>query len=253
MFRSVRADQCVRPYAIIPIMTKPDIISRELRKYATKEKAAILQKFFKTGPGEYGEGDIFIGVKVPEIRKVAKEYKNISLKETVSILRSEIHEERLLAIVILTTKFADSEEKDRAKIYQTYLDNTKCINNWDLVDLSAGQIVGGYLTGKDTSPLYKLALSGSIWERRIAIIATFRFIKDNSFKDAIKIAEILLQDAEDLIHKAVGWMLREVGKRDMLTLETFLNKNYKKMPRTTLRYAIERFPETKRKSYLHLQ
>ena len=223
-------------------------LEKELKIKANLEKAKILQRFFKTGPGEYGEGDVFLGIVVPEIRKLVKKYSNLKIKEIIKLLHSKIHEERLTALLIMVNKF--QVEEDKEKIYNLYLKNTKYINNWDLVDLSADKIIGDYLLNKPKSILYKLAKSKRIWERRISIIATFNFIKNNKFKETLKIAKILLNDEHDLIHKAVGWMLREVGKRDLKTEEKFLKKYYKKMPRTMLHYAIEKFPEKKRKQYL---
>jgi len=225
-------------------------LQKELRKYSSKAQAEILQRFFKTGPGEYGEGDIFIGVKVPPIRATAKKYQDISFAETVQLLKSKIHEERLTALLILVFKYAKGDEFKRKKIYTTYLKNTKYINNWDLVDLTAERIVGAFLIDKDQDMLYQLAESKSLWERRIAILSTFHYIKNGKFGDTLRISRLLINDPEDLIHKAVGWMLREVGKRDLDVEERFLKKYYKKMPRIMLRYAIERFPEPKRQAYL---
>jgi len=225
-------------------------IQEELRKYSSKKQAKILQWFFKTGPGEYGEGDVFIGVKVPNIRIVAKKYQDIGFQDLLRLLKSKIHEERLTAILILVLQYSITVESERERLYKAYLKNTKYINNWDLVDLSAWHIVGAFLTNRAKNPLFKLAKSKSLWERRISIVSTYYFIKNNQFKDTLKIAQILITDKEDLIHKAVGWMLREVGKRDLSTEEKFLKKFYKKMPRTMLRYAIERFPEPKRMAYL---
>ena len=220
---------------------------KELRNKANSEKAKSLQRFFKTGPGEYGQGDVFLGVVVPDTRKVAKKYSSFELKELIKLLHSKIHEERLAALLIMIDKF---EEGDREKIYNLYLKNTKYINNWDLVDLSAHKIVGAYLSDKPKGVLNQLARSESLWERRISVIATFHFIKNNKFKESLRIAEILLNDEHDLIHKAVGWMLREIGKRDLETEEKFLKKYYREMPRTMLRYAIEKFPTEERKKYL---
>jgi len=225
-------------------------IKKKLRKYSNKKKAAILQRFFKTGPGEYAEGDVFIGATVPCVRKVAEEYEDIGMDDIARIIRSPIHEERMLALLILVSKFKSARKLDRKKIYEFYLDSTIFINNWDLVDLTAHHIVGDFLKDKDKDILYKLAGSGGLWERRISIVATFCYIKESNFKETLKIAQMLINDRADLIHKAVGWMLREVGKRDKTILESFLNKNYKRMPRTTLRYAIEKFPESKRQRYL---
>jgi len=221
---------------------------KELKNKADPKRAKITQRFFKTSPGEYGEGDVFLGIAVPEIRKLVKKYSDLKIKEIIRLLHSKIHEERLTALLIMVNKFQIKENKE--KIYDLYLKNTKYINNWDLVDLSADKIIGDYLLNKSKSILYKLAKSKSIWERRISIIATFNFIKNNEFEETLKIAKILLNDEHDLIHKAVGWMLREVGKRDLKTEERFLKKYCKKMPRTMLRYAIEKFPEKKRKQYL---
>ena len=227
-----------------------DAIRRRLEKLADKEKAQVLQRFFKTGPGEYGEGDRFLGIRVPELRKLAKEYEGITLKEANQHLRSSIHEQRLLALLILTRKFSKGDVRTRKKIYELYLKNTQYINNWDLVDVSAEHIVGAYLKEKNKEQLYYLAKSESLWERRISIISTFHYIKGNAFSETLKISKMLLSDEEDLIHKAVGWMLREVGKRHLPTEEKFLKAHYKMMPRTMLRYAIERFPEPKRQKYL---
>jgi 3-methyladenine DNA glycosylase AlkD len=226
-------------------------IKKRLRSFASKEKAKLLQGFFKTGPGEYGEGDIFLGVVVPNIRKVSKEFQGTPLPEIERLLASTIHEERLLALLMLVQAYAKGDDGAKKKIYDLYLSNTKYINNWDLVDLSAPNIVGNYLIDKSRKPLYTLAKSTDLWERRIAILATFAFIKQNDHSDSLKIASLLLDDEHDLIHKAGGWMLREVGKRDLATEERFLKQYYKKMPRTMLRYAIERFPEGKRKKYLN--
>ncbi|MCR4275674.1 MAG: DNA alkylation repair protein [Candidatus Wolfebacteria bacterium] len=234
-------------------------LKTELKKFASPQKAEILARFFKIGKGEYGEGDIFIGVVVPDIRKTAKKYNAIGLRETEKLLHSKIHEERLCALLILVEKFRNGGEKTKEQIYKLYLKNTKYINNWDLVDLSSHHIVGEFSSDKPTdklikkpkSVLYKLAKSKNLWERRIATLATFNFINKGQHKETLKIAEILLKDKHDLIHKAVGWMLRETGKRcSREILEDFLKKHYKQMPRTILRYAIEKFPEKKRKSYL---
>lgn len=225
-------------------------IKKRLREYSDKKKAALLQGFFKTGPGEYAEGDIFIGVMVPYTRKVASEFCDISLSEAEKLLNSPIHEERLTALLILVAKFRLAGEEDREKIYRLYLKNYKRINNWDLVDLTAYHIIGCHLKDKDKETLYELARSGNMWKRRMAILATFYYIRENDFKESMKIADMLLNDKEDLIHKAVGWMLREVGKRDQALLESFLDKRCTKMPRTMLRYSIERFPESKRQAYL---
>lgn len=225
-------------------------LKKELLSHASHEKAKILPRFFKAGPGEYAEGDKFIGVTVPDCRKVAKKHESLSLSEIKKHLSSGVHEERLVALLILVEQFQAGNETARRKIHDFYLKNTKYINNWDLVDLSADKIVGEYIAEKSEIILKKLAKSKNLWERRIAIISTFNFIKKGNFKDTLEIAEILLNDKHDLIHKACGWMLREVGKRSVSVLESFLKRHYKKIPRTTLRYAIERFDKEKRESYL---
>ena len=230
-------------------MTAKEVQTR-LRSLGNAKDARILTRFFKTGPGEYGEGDVFIGIRVPVIRKVAKEFKDLPLSEAESLLHSHIHEERLAALVILGSQAAKADAKTSKQIYDLYLANTEFVNNWDLVDLSAPHLVGAYLGGKSRRSLYRLAKSKSLWERRISIIATLHFISQNDFADTLKIAELLLADEEDLIHKAVGWMLREVGKRDVEALEQFLQKHHQVMPRTMLRYAIETFSKRKRKSFL---
>lgn len=221
-----------------------------MRRYADKRQAKALQRFFKTGPGEYAEGDIFIGVKVPDVRKVARQYRDIGYNTICSLLKSGVHEERLLALLILISRYRREDQAGREKIYRLYLSHTKYINNWDLVDVTAKHIVGAFLMDKDKGPVFALARSGSLWERRIAVLAAFHFIGRGRCDDALKIAAILLSDRHDLIHKAVGWMLREVGKRDITLEEEFLARHIKDMPRTMLRYAIERFPEPKRKAYL---
>jgi 3-methyladenine DNA glycosylase AlkD len=226
------------------------IIKEEFKKLSDQERAAHLQKYFKTGKDEYGEGDVFLGLRVPTIRNIAKKFNTLSMDEAEEFLQSPYHEERLFAIFVLIDLFEKAKEEDRKKIYILYLKNTKFINNWDLVDTSAGPIVGAYLFNGDKEPIYILAKSENLWERRIAIMATFYFITQNEFNDTLKIAEMFLKDQEDLIHKAVGWMLREIGKRNLELEESFLKKHYQNMPRTMLRYAIEKFPEEKRKSYL---
>ena len=225
-------------------------LQKELRKYSNKKQAIVLQRFFKTGPGEYGEGDVFIGVKVPQIRAVAKKFKDVGLQVVVDLLKSRIHEERLASLLILVSKYNEADDSEKKKIYELYLKNTQYINNWDLVDLSAEHIVGAFLKNKNKKPIHDLAKLKVIWERRIAVLSTFHYIKNNMFKDTLRVVEELLSDEEDLIHKAIGWMLRETGKRDLDTEENFLRNHYKKLPRTTLRYAIERFPESKRQAYL---
>jgi len=228
-----------------------ELIKKEIRKNANKEKAKILQRFFKTGPGEYGEDDIFVGVVVPKIRQIARRYKDTSLPIVRQLLKSPVHEERAMALFMLIHQYNKADAGGREKIYEFYLNHTRYINNWDLVDVSAEHIVGAFLSGRDTKSLYSLVKSADLWERRIAVTATFHFIKKNEFNNTLKIAKLLLNDEHDLIHKAVGWMLREIGRRDMKVEEGFLKKYYKKMPRTMLRYAIEKFPEGKRQKYLN--
>lgn len=225
-------------------------LKKELKSKADKKRVKVLQGFFKTGKGQYGEGDIFLGITGPKIRETARKYSGLSLKETKKLLNSKIHENRQAALFILVNNFQNGDEKQKQKIYKFYLKNTKYINNWDLVDLSADKIVGAFLIDKSKKILYKLAKSKNLWEKRIAIIATFQFIKNNQFEETLKISEMLLNDKHDLIHKAVGWMLREIGKKDLKIEEEFLKKYYKRMPRTMLRYAIERFSENKRQGYL---
>lgn len=227
-------------------MTITEKIKKQLKVLGNKTAAEHAQRFFKTDPGQYGEGDVFLGITVPVLRKLAKEHRNITLDDTVELLQSPLHEVRLLALLIMVLQ----AKQNSAAVYRAYLANTHRINNWDLVDGSAAQIVGAHLFERDRKPLTKMAKSKSLWERRIAIIATFYFIRRNQFDDTLAIADILLNDKEDLMHKAVGWMLREVGKRDLKTEEDFLLPRYQKMPRTMLRYAIERFPEPKRLAYL---
>lgn len=227
-------------------------IEKDLYKLRNPKKAEILSRFFKTGKGKYGEGDHFLGIVVPNQRKIAKKYYNLSLKDIQKLLLSKIHEYRLTSLFILIAKYKKSNELERKKLFNFYLKNTKNINNWDLVDLSAPNIIGNYLLNKDKTILYKLAKSKSLWKKRIAILSTFTFIKNNQFKDALKIAELLLKDTHDLIHKAVGWMLREIGKRDQKIEERFLKKYYKTMPRTMLRYSIEKFNDKKREYYLKI-
>jgi 3-methyladenine DNA glycosylase AlkD len=225
-------------------------IQAELAELADPQTALVSQRFFKTGPGEYGAGDLFRGIRVPVLRSLAKKYQHTPLPEAEQLLRSAYHEDRLLALLLLVRLYARGNETTKAKIYQMYLDNTKFINNWDLVDLSAEHIVGAFLWDKDRTPLYHLAQSSSLWERRIAVMATFHFIKRGEFGETLKLAEVLLADREDLIHKAVGWMLREVGNRDLRVEEAFLQTHCRQMPRVMLRYALEKFPAEKRAQYL---
>ncbi|MFC2062167.1 DNA alkylation repair protein [Elusimicrobiota bacterium] len=225
-------------------------VEQELKKLKNPEKAKILTGFFKTGKGEYGEGDVFLGITVPLQRKVAKKYNDLSLNHLEKLLNSKIHEFRLVALFILIDQYKKADEKEKKSIVKFYMKNTKNINNWDLVDLSAPKILGEHLLDKDKAVLYRFAKSKNLWERRISIITTFTFIRNKKFEDALNISEILLNDGHDLIHKAAGWMLREIGKRDLGTEESFLKKHYRTMPRTMLRYAIEKFGDKKRKFYL---
>jgi 3-methyladenine DNA glycosylase AlkD len=227
------------------------IIRKELRALASPETAAILQRFFKTGPGQYGEGDVFLGIKVPPLRALAKQHADADLDTISALLASRYHEERLFALLLLMQFYQGATPEDQTSAYDLYLGNTARINNWDLVDVSAPHIVGRQLQERSRKVLHKLARSPMLWERRIAILSTLHFIRLHDFDDTLKIAKTLLQDEHDLMHKAVGWMLREVGKRDLASEEGFLLKHYRDMPRTMLRYAIERFPEPQRKKYLH--
>lgn len=229
-------------------------LKRETQKLANSKKAKLLSGFFKTGKGEYGEGDVFLGITVPESRKIAIKYHSLPLNEVEKLIKSEIHEERLIALLLLVYNYQlankNGDNKTKKGIYNFYIKSTKYINNWDLVDLSCHKIIGNYLLDKPRDILYHLSKSNNLWERRISIISTFAFITNNDFKDSIKLAELLIKDPHDLIHKAVGWMLREVGKKGPPTLKSFLQKHYKSMPRTMLRYAIEKLPEKERKAYL---
>jgi 3-methyladenine DNA glycosylase AlkD len=227
-----------------------DQIKRDLLQISDPNHAKRLAGFFKTGKGQYGEGDLFLGIPVPKQRRIAKKYLNLGLNDVQELLKSKIHEHRFTALVILVSKYQKATESNKHEIFSFLLQNIDRINNWDLVDLSAPRIIGDYLVDKDRSILHKLAKSNSLWERRISILATFKFIANNDFEDALKISELLLDDKHDLIHKAVGWALREIGKRDQELEEKFLNKHAAQMPRTMLRYAIEKFDEKNRKFYL---
>ena len=224
-------------------------LKQDLNKLEHKEKAKILQRFFKTNKGEYGEGDIFLGIKVPEQRKIANKY-DLNLKQIQELLSSKIHEYRLTALFTLIQKYKKANQTEKQEIFNFYLKNTNNINNWDLVDLSAPKILGDYLLNKERTTLYQLAKSNNLWENRISILSTYQFIKNNQFEDTLNISKILLTNKHDLIHKAVGWMLREIGKKDLQILERFLKQHHKQMPRTMLRYSIEKFSKAKRKVYL---
>ncbi len=225
-------------------------IRDDLRAAANPDDALFLQRYFKTGPGEYGEGDVFIGIRVPVIRKIAAAHKDLPLDDTLDLLRSPIHEDRMVALMILVRQMRSKDHEVRRAIYEAYLANTRYINNWDLVDTSAEYIVGAWLQERSRAPLRRLARSKSLWERRIAVLSTFHFIKLGEYDEALRIAGMLLGDREDLIHKATGWMLREIGNRDGDVEREFLRIHYRSMPRTMLRYAIEKFPEAERKRWM---
>ena len=222
-----------------------------LHRLADPERAGQSQHFFKTAEGEYGFGDKFLGIRVPIIRQAVKQYQTAPLHVIEKLLKSEYHEARLFALLLLVFRFSKADTAEQEEIYHLYLNNTRYVNNWDLVDSSAPYIAGAFLDSRKRTVLYELAQSDLLWERRIAIMATFHFIKHDQFGDTLRIAELLLNDREDLIHKAVGWMLREVGKRDLPAETAFLKENYHKMPRTMLRYAIEKFTAEERSNFLH--
>lgn len=228
----------------------PNTARTALRRAAEPGRVPILQSFFKTGPGEYAEGDVFLGVTVPRIRKLVRRFEDMPLPAVKRLLRSRIHEERLLALLIMVRQYQRGDENLRARVFNLYLDNLKWINNWDLVDVTAEHVIGTHLANRDRCLLYELAAAPGLWHRRVAILATFHFIRRGDFADTLRLAARLLDDERDLIHKAVGWMLREVGNRDRAAEEAFLRKHLKRMPRTMLRYAIEKFPERQRQAYL---
>jgi 3-methyladenine DNA glycosylase AlkD len=227
-----------------------DSLSQRLRTLADPARVPVLQRFFKTGKGEYAEGDRFIGIQVPQLRQLCRECRGATIRDAAPLLRSGIHEERLFALLLLVDAFQRGEEADRRAIYAFYLANTRFINNWDLVDASAEHIVGGWLKDRSRAPLTKLARSQSLWERRIAIVATLSFIRAGDVDETFRIVDLLMDDRHDLIHKAAGWMLREAGKRDGAALRRYLASRHGRMPRTMLRYAIERFPEQERRRYV---
>ena len=231
-------------------MVQRSDLSSRVRALADPGRVAVLQGFFKTGKGEYAEGDQFIGVRVPQLRALCRECRGAGIGDAAPLLRSAIHEERLLALLLLVDAFKRADEAGKRAIYDFYLSNTRSINNWDLVDASAEHIVGGWLFERSKAPLTKLARSRDLWERRIAIVATFHFIRRGELDETFRIADLLMADPQDLIHKATGWMLREAGKRDGAALRRYLRRRHDKMPRTMLRYAIERFPEVERRRYL---
>ena len=222
----------------------------EMSDLAIPEDAANVTRFFKTGAGEYGAGDQFLGIRVPVLRQLAKRYIALPIEDVWQMLRSPVHEQRMLALFIAILHFDKGTEKERKAIYNYYMRHIVYVNNWDLVDCSAAPIAGRYLLDKSRQPLIKFAKSPMLWERRVSVIATFHFIKHNDYDDTLRIAQILLNDNEDLIHKAVGWMLREIGNRNPVIEEAFLQTHYQKMPRTMLRYAIEKFPKARRQAYL---
>ncbi len=229
----------------------PDAVIHRLKSLGNPEHAGHAQRYFKTGKGEYGEGDVFLGIRMPVVRKCVREFRKASIEDALAVLHSKYHEARMLALLILVDKYERSKvQKEKESIFSTYLSHTDRINNWDLVDCSAHKIVGRHLLERERKTLYKLSVSDNIWERRISIISTFWFIRHGQFDDTLALAEILLQDPEDLIHKAVGWALREVGNKSFPTEDRFLQKHFQSMPRTMLRYAIEKFPENRRQAYL---
>ncbi len=225
-------------------------IQSRLESLADEPTAGILRRFFKTGPGEYGEGDRFRGIRVPVLRKLCREFRHVGVEVISELLDSPWHEDRMLALLLLIERYQSSSESGREALYHFYCSRTDRINNWDLVDVTCPHIVGRHLHTRDRSPLYRFVESSNLWERRIAIVSTFHFIRDNDFSDTIALAERLLADPEELLHKATGWMLREVGKRDQPLLEAFLEEYATAMPRTMLRYSIERLPEEERKGWL---
>ena len=231
--------------------SESELIRTELCSASDKEKARILARFFKTGPGEYGEGDLFLGITVPKIRRIIKSHKNIELREVRKLLQSEFHEVRLAALLLLVELYRCGDEMRKKEIYDFYLASIVHINNWDLVDVTAPHIVGAQLHGRDTTTLRRLARSKNLWERRVAILATHYFIRQGDCRETLRIAKLLLLDTHDLIHKAVGWMLREVGKRCSVEAERkFLDQYAALMPRTMLRYAVERFSPNVKSRYL---
>lgn len=225
-------------------------IRRTVRQQANAAKAAVFRRFFKTAPGEYGAGDLFLGIPMPQLRKLVAQFFMARRDTVLTLLQSPYHEERMLALLIFIRQYAGGDAVVRQEIYEAYLDNTAFINNWDLIDVTAPHIIGAHLADKNRKILYSLAKSDSLWERRIAILSTMHFIRKRDFADALKISRLLRDDSHDLIHKAVGWMLREIGIRDRQAEELFLKEHYQKMPRTMLRYAIEKFPEAQRRKYL---
>jgi 3-methyladenine DNA glycosylase AlkD len=241
-------------WGLMVFLIKMNALEQALNKSSRPEKVAILSHFFKTGKGQYGEGDVFIGVTMPEIRALVKQHPDLSFDKIIGLLHSRVHEHRMAALVWLVERFKKAKKQPDVQryIYELYLSNLDYINNWDLVDVTCRDIVGGYLFDKDRSVLDDLAARPHLWAQRVAMVSTWYFISKGQFLDTIRMAELLLGHKHDLIHKAVGWMLREVGKKDELVLIEFLDTYTTQMPRTALRYAIERLPESKRKYYLSL-
>jgi 3-methyladenine DNA glycosylase AlkD len=231
-------------------MHKAETIKKELKKIANKEKAKILSGFFKAGKGQYGEGDIFLGIQIPEQRKIAKKFANTEFPEIGKLLDDPVHECRMTALIILIDKYSKSGYDEKEKIAEFYLRKTSRINNWDLVDISAHKIIGDFYFNRNRDILYRLAGSSNLWEQRIAVISTYYFIKRNDFREIIAFSEMLINHKHDLMHKATGWMLREAGKMDISILRNFLDRHHKAMPRTMLRYAIEKLSEAERKKYM---
>lgn len=251
---SNRDGQCLKNLCIKRIRENSEVtakdVKQKLKSLASPDIAKSVARFFKTGPGQYGEGDTFIGIKVPTLRTVSREFRSLPLEEIELLLNSPVHEERHLALMVLVLQVAKCDTAYQREAFNFYMENTKFINNWDLVDCSAPQVVGGYLLDKSRKPLFQLAKSKSLWERRIAIVSTQQFIRHDDSADTLAISEKLLNDEEDLIHRAAGWMLREVGKKAKSVLEAFLDQHAAAMPRTMLRYAIEHFSPDQRRAYL---
>lgn len=229
---------------------KAEQVKIELKKMTDRKRAAVSHRFFKTGPGEYGQGDLFLGVTVPDQRKIARKFTKLKYPEIKKLLLSSWHEHRLTGLLILIDQYEKADSADRKNIFNFYCRHLDSVNNWDLVDLSAPRIMGDYLIDQEREILYRLASSKNLWHRRISIVATLAFIRNNDFRDTLKITRMLLKDDQDLIHKAAGWMLREVAKRDLLTAKEFIDKYHSEMPRTMLRYALERLSSEERKYYL---
>lgn len=232
---------------------KAELIKQQLIALGNKNKAQILSSYFQTKEGQYSHGDIFLGVKVPQIRSIVTPYKTLPTSEVIKLLQSKLHECRFAALVILVEQFKQANETERERIYKLYMNHTRHINNWDLVDVSCYRIVGSWLLDKDRTPLYDLAKSTWLWDQRIAIVSTYAFIRYNDFEDTLRISEYFMTHPHHLINKACGWMLREVGKRDQATLLMFLDKYAPRMPRVMLRYSIEKLSEEERKTYLRAQ